>query len=171
VCLTGASGSGKTLFLRAIADLDPHEGRVLVDGAACRETEAPVWRRRVGLLPAESRWWRATVGEHMEALDPGWLDALALPRESLAWPVTRLSSGERQRLAMLRVLSRRPEVLLLDEPTANLDSDAIRRAEALLADYRSRHATAGIWVSHDPAQARRVAKRVLRLEAGRLVPA
>jgi putative ABC transport system ATP-binding protein len=64
LALTAASGAGKTRLLRAIADLDPHAGDACLDGCACSSMPAPEWRRRVGFLPAEPRWWCATVGEH-----------------------------------------------------------------------------------------------------------
>ena len=84
------------------------------------------------------------------------------------WSVARLSSGERQRLALLRVLANRPPVLLLDEPTANLDEATTARVEALLKDYRTLHGAGVLWVSHDPQQLRRVADRHLRIADGRL---
>ena len=64
VALRGPSGSGKSLLLRAIADLDPHEGEVTLDGVACEMIPAPEWRRQVALLPVESQWWLDEVGEH-----------------------------------------------------------------------------------------------------------
>jgi ABC-type sulfate/molybdate transport systems ATPase subunit len=169
VALSGPSGSGKTLLLRAVADLDPHEGHVFLDGSESQSVEPPVWRRRVGLLFPESRWWFETVGEHIGELEPRWLAQLGLDPGVLRWPVAHLSTGERQRLAVVRLLANRPEALLLDEPTANLDSESAVRMETLLADYRSETGTAVLWVSHDPVQARRVASRLFRLEDGRLV--
>ena len=64
VGLQGASGSGKTLLLRAIADLDPHGGSLRLDRMACTEVPAPRWRKSVAMLPAESFWWRDSVQEH-----------------------------------------------------------------------------------------------------------
>ena len=84
-------------------------------------------------------------------------------------PVARLSSGERQRFALLRLLANRPRVLLLDEPTANLDPDNVTRVENLIAAYLSTEDAAVLWVSHDPLQISRVAHRRMRLEAGRLM--
>ncbi len=124
------------------------------------------------MLAADSRWWRDRVDEHFAAPPAGeMLEALALDEALLRAPVAKLSSGERQRFALLRLLANHPRVLLLDEPTANLDPDNALRVEHLIADYRRSEGAAVLWVSHDPQQMRRVADRRLRLEGGRLVQA
>ncbi len=169
VCLSGSSGSGKTLLLRAIADLDPHQGTVWLDERPCESFPAPEWRRRVGLLPAESKWWYERVGDHMEVLEPDWLEDLGFPAQALEWEVRRCSTGERQRLALLRLLANRPQVLLLDEPTASLDPASVGRMETLLERYRLEQRAAVLWVSHDPAQIRRVASRHFELQDGSLL--
>ncbi len=168
VTLTGVSGSGKTLLLRSIADLDPHQGLVYCDRLECGSMEAPEWRRRVGLLTAESFWWGNTVGQHFcepTRADP---DALGFTSAVFAWSIARLSTGERQRLSLLRLLENKPRVLLLDEPTANLDEENTLRVETLVAGYRQDTGAAVLWVTHDEAQARRVGSRRYRLEEGRL---
>ncbi|MFM1891551.1 MAG: hypothetical protein RLZ44_628 [Pseudomonadota bacterium] len=168
LALHGPSGSGKTLLLRAIADLDPNRGEAWLDDVARSSLRAHQWRRRLGLVPAESHWWDETVGTHAAAWDHGLLERLGFPAAVLEWEVSRLSSGERQRLALARALANRPDALLLDEPTANLDADNTARLEELLAEYRRAHHTAVIWVSHDPAQRLRVAERSAVLQDGRL---
>jgi len=170
--LSGPSGSGKTRLLRCIADLDVHRGRMWLDGAACEDIPPPSWRRRVALLPAESAWWYDEVGAHFaEPPASATLAALGFPEAVLAWRVDRLSSGEKQRLAVLRVLAIRPRVLLLDEPTANLDEANIERVESLILDYLHSESAAAIWVSHDERQLQRVAGRRYRIVDGRLVEA
>lgn len=170
-CLTlsGASGAGKTRVLRAIADLDAHLGEVFCRGSRAADLKPSLWRRRVGMLAADSQWWRDRVDEHFPAPPPpAHLQALDLAPGLLNESVARLSSGERQRLALLRLLANRPEVLLLDEPTANLDADNVSRVEQLVADYQAAEGAAVVWVSHDAAQSLRVAKRHVRLQSGRL---
>lgn len=157
LAITGASGSGKTLLLRALADLDPSEGTVTLGGVARPDIAAPNWRRRVVYVAAESGWWDARVGAHFA--DAGaaapLLAALLLPEAALYWPVGRLSTGERQRLALARAIALDPEILLLDEPTSGLDPDATRAAETLLR--RELRRGAGIVIAtHDPAQAERL---------------
>jgi ABC-type iron transport system FetAB ATPase subunit len=127
-----------------------------------------LWRHRVGLLPAESFWWAERVGDHFEDCEPELLEALGLNIEAMEWTVSRCSSGERQRLALARLLQNRPEVLLLDEPTAALDPQSAERVEALLQCYRRDNNAVVIWVSHDPAQRQRVAHRHYRIEGGEL---
>jgi ABC-type iron transport system FetAB ATPase subunit len=170
VGLTGASGSGKSLFLRALADLDPHAGGMYLDGVAAERIPAPQWRRQVGLLPAESAWWHDAVGPHFESVPQAWLDELGFDGDVMNWQISRLSSGERQRLALLRLLVQRPRVLLLDEPTANLDRKNTRSVESLLSRYRRQHSVMTIWVSHDPEQLRRNCAPVFTIAGSRLEP-
>ena len=167
IAISGPSGAGKTLLLRALADLDPHEGRVYLDGVECNTFSGSQWRRRVAYLPAESRWWRETVGEHFPVGHEG-LQELGFSETILQRPVSYLSSGEKQRLALLRLLANQPRVLLLDEPSAALDADNTRRLEALVSRCRQTQQAAVLWVSHDAAQIARVAAHHLRLRDGRL---
>jgi len=168
VGLSGPSGSGKTRFLRCVADLDVHEGRLWLDGTPSEAIPPPEWRRRVALLPAESAWWHDAVRPHFRAAPTaGSLEALGFDERVLSWRIDRLSSGEKQRLAVLRLLAVEPYVLLLDEPTANLDQDNVTRVEDLIESYRREQGAAAIWVSHDPHQLQRVAGRRLRIEDGR----
>jgi UDP-glucose/iron transport system ATP-binding protein len=169
LALRGPSGAGKSLLLRAIADLDPNEGRVTLDGASRESMPAPAWRRRVAYLAAEAGWWADTVAEHFSdwsAARP-LVEALGLPAECGDWPVARLSTGEKQRLALARSLLLEPRVLLLDEPTSGLDPDAVERVETLVR-ARQKDGVSIVWTTHDRAQARRVARRWLEIENGRL---
>jgi ABC-type iron transport system FetAB ATPase subunit len=170
VSVAGKSGAGKSVLLRMIADLDPHDGDASLDGAACSNMPAPQWRRMVTYVAAESGWWDERVEAHFL---PGTdfialFSAVGIPAEALAWPVARLSTGERQRLALLRALTPQNRVLLLDEPTSGLDDENTGRVEKLL---RSR-LSAGIailLVTHNPDQAARMATRHLQVRDGQLV--
>ena len=168
VCVTGESGAGKSLLLRAIADLDPHDGHVYLNGVLRTEFPPTSWRRRVGLLPPESAWWEDKVSPHFVEVNEALLDAVGFGSDVMEWSVSRLSSGERQRLALVRLLCNGPEVLLLDEPTANLDPVNVQRVEAMIERRRGEHGVAVIWVSHDPVQIARVASRELRLTEGKM---
>jgi ABC-type iron transport system FetAB ATPase subunit len=169
VAVMGASGAGKSLLLRAIADLDPNDGDVSLNGAARNAMPANAWRRQLALVPAESGWWADSVGEHFIAAPPDMslLDALGLAAEALTWTVARLSSGEKHRLAILRALSLRPKALLLDEPTASLDETSTGRLEAVL-QQQSADGVPIVLVTHDAAQAERLAMRVITMAGGRI---
>ncbi len=172
VVVRGPSGAGKTLLLRAIADLDPNDGMVALDGAARDSMPAPAWRRRVSYVPAEPGWWADMVGAHF----PDWdkaaplAEKLGLPGSCRDWPVARLSTGERQRLGLVRAMVGAPRVFLLDEPSSGLDAEATEAVEALVGAHLERGAAA-LWVTHDVAQAGRLARRCLEVSGGVVVEA
>lgn len=165
--LSGASGAGKTLLLRAIADLDPCSGAAALNGRSRADIPAPQWRRRVVYVAADAGWWAASVGEHFtdHAGAAALLAALLMPETALSWPVGRLSTGERQRLALARALSLRPDVFLLDEPTSGLDPEATNAAETLLRKELAR-GVAMVLVTHDRAQADRLAAVRMTMDRG-----
>jgi len=163
VSLRGDSGSGKSLLLRAIADLDPHDGQVMLDNMPCTQFTPPQWRKQVTLLPAENHWWKDEVGAHFLDAKCPWFEPLGFSMETMRWQVSRLSSGEKQRLALARVLMNKPQVLLLDEPTASLDADNVIAVERLINEYRRDTGAIILWVSHDAQQAARVGSRHLQL--------
>ncbi len=145
--LHGPSGSGKSLILRAIADLDVASGQVHLDGHAMHDTAAPAWRRDVCYVPPVPSFWTTTGRDAL----PHGVDValgLGLNTDRLDAPIAELSSGERQRVALARALAPSPKVLLADEPTSALDASAVSRVEAILRGYM---AAGGILVlvSHD----------------------
>jgi len=162
IALQGPSGVGKSLLLRAIADLDPNEGAIKLDGTLREAVPAPLWRKQVTYVAAEPGWWADIVQEHFS----GWNDAipmvarLGLPPNCGSWQIQRLSTGERQRLGLARALMLRSRVLLLDEPTSALDATSTVIVEAIVAEHIS-SGTGVIWSTHDSAQAHRVGSRLL----------
>jgi ABC-type multidrug transport system ATPase subunit len=168
LALMGPSGAGKSLLLRAIVDLDPSTGNVMVGAHAREDMPASEWRKLVALVPAESGWWADRVRDHF----PAKFDAEELIGKlgltgCLEWDVGRLSTGERQRLALARALCRRPQALLLDEPTASLDDHATGLVEELMRECCG-DGLALLLVTHDRRQAERMAKRLLRITDGRI---
>jgi putative ABC transport system ATP-binding protein len=167
IAIRGPSGAGKSLLLRAVADLDPNAGTVILENRDRSTIPGPEWRLLVGYVPAEPGWWAETVGEHFadRVAAAVFLKNLGFPDETGTWPISRLSTGERLRLALVRALIMRPKVLLLDEPTASLDAASVTAVESLIAAER-RSGLAVLWVTHDAAQARRIADRQLVVETG-----
>jgi len=168
VCISGASGSGKSLLLRAIADIIPHRGEVLLDAQPATAIAAPQWRKQVGLLPAENQWWHDHIRDHFQRCDDTLLSALGFTESTWDWELARCSTGEKQRLALLRMLSLKPRCLLLDEPTASLDPESTERVEAVLREYIAKWQSPVLWVSHSREQIRRVAARHVVLRDGSL---
>lgn len=174
VGISGRSGIGKTQLLRAVTDLIPHEGTISLGGKACSSFQAPEWRSLVTMVFADSSWWYDLVGDHF-ADDAGdtfietYFPLLGLEREMLQWQVRRLSTGERQRLALLRTLQINPAVLLLDEPSSGLDDYHTDLLEECIAGLRLEKNMSVIWVSHDPKQLKRVAVREIKMVENGLV--
>ena len=166
LAITGPSGSGKSLLLRMVADLDPHEGDAWLGDVDRSTLPGPDWRRRVVYAPAEPGWWLDRVGDHFAAPSP---DAVRLGLSPDIWDraVAACSTGERARLALLRALAGGPAVLLLDEPTGALDHDATLAVEALLAE-RMAAGLGMVLVTHDAAQAERLGTTRRRMAGGRL---
>ncbi len=169
VALSGPSGAGKSILMRAIVDLDPNEGDIRLDDAARGDIPAPRWRRLVAYVPPDSGWWADDVASHFPDADAArrLLPRLGLPAEALVWPVARLSTGERQRLALARALLVEPRVLLLDEPTSGLDQETALKVEDVLRE-RLADGVAILLVTHDPGQIRRLAGRRLRMKEGKV---
>ena len=169
LAIEGPSGSGKSLLLRAIADLDPADGHVFLDGAERSEMTAPQWRGKVRYAAAEPGWWGETAGDHF--VDPaktmGLMPSLELAPKLMDQTIASLSTGERQRLALLRALQDNPTVILFDEPTSALDEVSARLVEGLIHAQivASRHV---LLVSHDKALLQRLAHAHLLLgDAGK----
>jgi putative ABC transport system ATP-binding protein len=157
--ITGASGSGKSLFLRMIADLDPNDGVVALDARSRSAFAGPAWRRHVPYVAAESGWWADNVEEHFADDQRDAARSLAtrlgVRAEQFSGQVARLSTGERQRLALVRAFVLASPVLLLDEPTGPLDPESVAAVEVLIAE-RAACGTIIVMVSHDPSQATRL---------------
>lgn len=167
ISISGPSGCGKTRLLRAIADMDLNDGCIFLASKARETIPAPKWRTEVMLFPSDAVWWHDHVAEHFSSVpDPHWLNMLGLQAEAMNWEVSRLSSGERQRLGLLRALVKKPKVLLLDEPTANLDETNVQRVESFLLDYLQTQQAGALWVSHDPEQLARISKQNLKYDDG-----
>jgi putative ABC transport system ATP-binding protein len=176
--LVGPSGVGKSTLLRLLNRLaDPDGGIVRYRARDVRDYDVLALRREVGLVPQLPALLPGTVAENVsygpalrgQGCDVNRSLALAgLDRGFAERPAQRLSVGEQQRVMLARALALEPAVLLLDEPTAALDQRARDAVEQTLLDLRDQLSASLILVTHDQAQARRLADRILVLEDGRI---
>ncbi|MDY6872867.1 MAG: phosphate ABC transporter ATP-binding protein [Chloroflexota bacterium] len=180
VAIFGPSGAGKSTLIRLLNRLDePTEGTVCLEGEDYRDISPRTLRRRLGMVMQQPHLFPGTVADNLrfgpqangEILDE---DAIArlLQGVDLAGfadrDVTKLSGGEAQRVNLARTLANQPDVLLLDEPTSSLDSNARREVEETIFSVLDAQQVTCILVSHDRDQVRRMAQRVLVLKAGEL---
>lgn len=177
--IVGPSGSGKSTMLRLLDRLsDPDSGVVRFRGEDTRELDPLDLRHEVALVPQLPALLEGTVADNLRfaaglaGREPD-LDRLlglaGLDPAFAARDVARLSVGEQQRAMIARALAPGPEVLLLDEPTSALDERARDSIERTVADLRDRLGASIVIVTHDPAQARRLADWVVRIDDGRLL--
>ena len=175
LALVGANGSGKTTLLRVLHGLVPSDGQRVVHSLP--NGRAPVTAmlfQRPFLLSLSVRFnvmlglWLHGVPRALR----GARCARALRRVGLgalaARPARTLSGGQQQRLALARAWALEPDILLLDEPTANLDPSAKREVERLIGTLAADGVTV-VMSTHNLGQAKRLATRVVYLECGRLV--
>jgi ABC-type glutathione transport system ATPase component len=169
ISIEGASGSGKTILLRALADLDETAGDVRLNGVERCAMSGPQWRSKVRFVAAEPGFWADTVGEHFNttASVGAQLEKLDLPAEAIDWRIERLSTGEKQRVGLTLALVDSPPLILADEPTSALDAEASTLVENLLIE-RLKSGAAIILVSHDSAFARRISHRHFLIHDGEL---
>ena len=168
IAIQGPSGTGKSLFLKVIADLIPHQGEKRLHGQPASAFSAASWRSAVGLLLASGQWWEATIEQHFSVVDSRALSALGLSSDILKQSPKQLSSGQLQRLSLLRLLANQPKVLLLDEPTAHLDEESSQQVESLIKAYMQQSQAGVIWVSHNQQQVIRMAQAVYYFDQGKL---
>jgi len=173
--ILGPNGAGKSLLLRLCHGLiPPSTGRILWAGTGnAAKGQAMVFQRPVLLrrsVAANLSYPLRLLGLAREERERRVAEALAMAGLTpLADRYARsLSGGEQQRLALARAWVRRPEVLFLDEPTANLDPAATRQVEAIVKRFRD-VGTKVVMTTHDLGQARRLAEEVLFLHRGRLL--
>jgi putative ABC transport system ATP-binding protein len=181
LAVVGPSGAGKSSFLRLLNRLDePSAGVVLVKGEDYRSIRPQQLRRRIGMVLQTAYLFPGTVAENIafgprqrrEEIAPSQISALlervGLPGFDIR-DVAHLSGGEAQRVALARTLANDPEALLLDEPTSALDEASVHEIEALVLGLVRERRMACVIVTHNPAQAVRLAERTMLIEAGKLV--
>lgn len=187
LALLGASGSGKSVTLRCLAGIDtPDRGRIVLDGRTLFDSERginlPPQRRRIGYLFQQYALFpHMTVEQNIAAglrrLDRSGRRArtaeliamLRLEGKEKLLP-RQLSGGQQQRTALARILAAEPDVILLDEPLAALDSYLKWQLETELRDVLERFGGPVIWVSHDLGEVCRSCRSVCVLDEGKSSP-
>jgi putative ABC transport system ATP-binding protein len=183
LAIVGPSGSGKSSLLRLLNRLDePTSGTVYVEATDYRQIAPRELRRKLGMVNQRPYLFPGTVEQNLqfgpqqrgESLSPDSIDQL-LTRVGLKGYASRnvanLSGGEAQRVSFARALANSPLVLLLDEPTSALDENSKLEVESAIKNVIRDQAMTCVLVTHDTAQAARLAGQALLLEAGRIVRA
>jgi tungstate transport system ATP-binding protein len=183
--IIGPNGAGKTSLLRLLGLLEkPDQGRIFLQN----QDTTSLWprclelRRRLGFLHQNPLLFQGSVFENLEISlkyrNISRNDCLQRTQEVLTAfgltslsrrPAASLSGGEAQKVALARIMVFNPEVLLLDEPTANLDPLNTLEFERLIADIYGRQGKTIILVTHDLGQAERLSQQVLFMVQGRLL--
>ena len=180
----GPSGSGKSTLLRLLNRLDdPDSGEILLDGLPLQSLPVQALRRRIVLVGQQPAVLPGSVAENL-AYGPRLqglplaeveervreaLDGVGLGRDFLARPAQALSVGQLQRVCLARALALRPEILLLDEPTAALDAASAEVILALVSDLHRRLGLSVIYVTHRVKEARALGGMALLLVDGAVV--
>lgn len=182
--VVGANGSGKSTLLRVLALLDrPQAGTIDIRGEAVSWSPRQVgsWRRQITLVEQEPYLFSSSVARNVAhglrirrvpAVERRHRVVRALARVGLSGsemrPARSLSGGETRRAALARAMVLKPEVLLLDEPFASVDSDRIEDLERLILELNREAGTTVVLSTHDLDQARRLAGTVLTMAGGRV---
>jgi putative ABC transport system ATP-binding protein len=181
LAIVGPSGSGKTSLLRLLNRLDePTQGTVYLEGADYRQIAPRVVRRKLGMVTQRPYLFPGTVEANLQfgprqrgqSLPQNEVEDLLANVGLTGYAernVANLSGGEAQRVSFARTLANAPLVLLLDEPTSALDDAAKLGIEAVIQRIVRDGGLTCVMVTHDIAQATRLADRALILEKGRIV--
>jgi putative ABC transport system ATP-binding protein len=180
LAVVGPSGAGKSSLLRLLNRLDePTSGTYFVEGREYRDFAPRELRRRVGMVMQSAYLFPGSVADNLrfgprqrgetlsDAVVSDLVAEVGLP-DFASRSIDNLSGGEAQRVSLARALANSPVVLLADEPTSALDAEAKRGIERLIVNIVRQHGLTCIIVTHDMAQASRVANCVLVMDTGKL---
>ena len=186
VFVVGKSGSGKSTFIKLLLkELNPTEGRIFVGGRQVtnlKRKQVSLYRRKIGVVFQDFRLLKnKTVFENVAFAQrvigvpsrtiretvPQMLRLVGLSSKYKAYP-GQLSGGEQQRVAIARALINKPEVLLADEPTGNLDSFNTHEIMNLLDEINQRGTTV-IVVTHSHEMVAEMNKRVITMDRGEVI--
>jgi len=176
--IIGPSGAGKSSLLRLLNRLDePTEGEIRFDNKNVREYNPCQLRRLIGYLFQTPYLFPNTIRDNLLYADSnlssnsltGLVEQVHLPIELIDHDVETLSIGEKQRVALARLLATNPQVVLLDEPTSALDPSHTEAIENLIKSIISLRPLTVIMVTHNPEQALRMGGETIMMVTGRMV--
>jgi putative ABC transport system ATP-binding protein len=178
MAVVGPSGSGKSTLLRCLNRLiEMDGGEVFFKGKDIKSLPPVSLRREVVLVHQESAMFEGTVFDNVSfgpallgEVDPAHihkcLEEAGLSSEFARKNASKLSGGEKKRVALARALALRPKVLLLDEPTAGVDPKKIEQVEKTIVRFAKELNLTVLWVTHHVEQAKRVSTRIANLKDG-----
>jgi putative ABC transport system ATP-binding protein len=181
-CIIGESGSGKTTLLRLLNNLiSPDEGSIFYKGRNIEDIDPIQLRREVVMLPQNPTVFSGSVKDNLliglefagkdEAGDEVLSEVLSMAQldKPLSAIASELSGGEKQRLALARIMLLEPEVILLDEPTSALDEGTEERVIESVVEFAKRKAGTLIMVVHSKSIAQRFADVAVTIQGGEVV--
>ena len=177
----GPSGSGKSSLFRLLNLLiSPSHGQILYQNKNIQDYLPTKLRRSIGYILQKPHLFGTTVQENLlypyELLGQKpdfkeisrYLDKVKLPQSTLEKKNTALSGGEQQRIALIRSLLIKPEIILLDEVTAALDEENTLLLETLITQEQNLQHLTLLFITHNQEHAKRLAHKILYLEAGKI---
>lgn len=181
-CIVGRSGSGKSTLMRLLNRMiSPDAGTILFQGESISEIDPVQLRRRVVMLPQTPVMFDGTIRDNLliglsfsdrDPVDDGTLrrilDVMELQKD-LDADTASLSGGEKQRVALGRILAMQPEAALLDEPSSALDQGTERTVIGRLADAARERGVTVVMVTHSRPLAEAVADNLIEIESGQVV--
>jgi putative ABC transport system ATP-binding protein len=181
IALVGPSGSGKSTLLRLLNRLsDPDSGRISLEGEDISKIDPGKLRERVVMVFQDAVMFPGTVYDNIAfgpslkgEVDPEFIREIlvdsGLPGSYLKRSASNLSGGEKRRVSLARALAMKPEMILLDEPTAGVDPKNVEKVESTIVRISRERKLTVVWVTHDVHQARRVSDRIANLKGGKVV--
>ena len=180
--ILGSSGGGKTTFLKLLNNMNSaDQGRISYKGRDIEKYDPVELRREVVMLPQDPEIFRGSIEDNFKITEEiagnghssnlnyqELLNKVSLP-QNLGDDAEKLSGGEKQRLALARVMLLEPEVLLLDEPSSSLDKKTEEKIIKMVVDYVRENDRTLIMVTHSPAIAEEFSDRIINIESGEIV--
>lgn len=184
-CLLGPSGCGKTTLLRLIAGLEkPSDGMVKIGGVIVsrkKETIVPPHKRNIGFIFQDLALWphfnvyeniafglKEKKEKNIKSIVAGLLDLFGIGDKTTKYP-HELSGGQKQMVAVARSLALQPEILLMDEPLANIDTHLKENILQHLETIQREKQFTLLYVTHDHREAMKIADYIIVMDRGRIV--